>query len=184
MHMYAYYAYVSHLPSWIPEHASGSPRFPWLCWNWRAVSVPVARHGPSSCGGIWHLLQNRWKFGHKLPAGRYHPLAITYHNSIQFLFIRIYTILSCSLFPIYFSYLLKQSSMLADSFTVNMSKPVWGHEAQLVFWPWLSAKHISFVFAVFHLRLLQSEAWKRSSQTCTCRRFAELDEVGTQNRWF
>ena len=43
--------------------------------------------------------QNRWKFGHKLPAGRYHPLAITYHNSIQFLFIRIYTILSCSLFP-------------------------------------------------------------------------------------
>ena len=124
--------------------------------------------------------QNRWKFGHKLPAGRYHPLAITYHNSIQFLFMRIYTILSCSLFPIYFSYLLKQSSMLADSFTVNMSKPVWGHEAQLVFWPWLSAKHISFVFAVFHLRLLLSEAWKRSSQKCTCRRFAELDEVGTQ----
>ena len=44
--------------------------------------------------------------------------------------------------------------MLADSFTVNMSKPVWGHEAQLVFWPWLSAKHISFVFAV---RIFQSK---------------------------
>lgn len=53
------------------------------------------------------------------------------------------------LFPIYFSHLLTESSILADSFTVNMSKPVWGARGTagfLTLAPVLS--NISSVFGV------------------------------------
>ena len=79
-------------------------------------------------------------------------------------------------FPIYFSHLLTESSILADSFTVNMSKPVWGARGTagfLTLAPVLS--NISSVFAVRFFGFPSKtaafpEAWIADLlRSCTCR---------------
>ena len=101
--------------------ASRSPKFPWLCY-------------------IQYNFRKR-----PLPW----PITIACKGAPFYSYEFILSSVAVYLFPIYFSHLLAESSILADSFTVNMSKPVWGARGTagfLTLAPVLS--NISSVFGV------------------------------------